>query len=79
MTSTVGDNHLPESISGPCGCFRYHELNTHKITKMRVTEEGETLIKSSDNSFDELVTPQLNILGPKHERRRRSPARKQPG
>jgi hypothetical protein len=33
MTSAVGDNHLPESLSGPCGCFRYHELNTHKVTK----------------------------------------------
>ncbi len=33
VTSAVGDNHLPESLSGPCGCFRYHELNTHKVTK----------------------------------------------
>jgi hypothetical protein len=34
VTSAVGDNHLPESLSGPCGWFRYHELNTHKVTKL---------------------------------------------
>jgi len=33
MTSAVGVNHLPESLSGPCGCFSYHEVNTHKVTK----------------------------------------------
>ena len=33
MTSAVGDSHLPESLSGPCGWFRYHELNRHKVTK----------------------------------------------
>jgi hypothetical protein len=33
VTSAVGDNHLPESLSGPCRCSRYHELNTHKLTK----------------------------------------------
>ena len=32
MTSAVGDSHLPESLSGPCGWFRYHELNRHKVT-----------------------------------------------
>jgi hypothetical protein len=33
VTSAVVDNHLPESLSGTCGCFRYHELNIHKVTK----------------------------------------------
>ena len=33
MNSDVGDSHLPESLSGPCGWFRYHELNRHKVTK----------------------------------------------
>jgi len=36
MTSAMGDNHLPESLSGHCGCFRYHELNTHKVTKDQI-------------------------------------------
>jgi hypothetical protein len=56
MTSDVGDNHLPESLSGPCGCFRYHELNTLKVTKgccMRAAwarVESETLQGFEDNS-----------------------------
>jgi hypothetical protein len=33
MNSDVGDNHLPESLSGPCGWFRYHGLHRHKVTK----------------------------------------------
>jgi hypothetical protein len=33
VTSAVGGNHLPESLSGPCRCLRYHELTTHKVTK----------------------------------------------
>jgi hypothetical protein len=33
VTSTVGGNLLPESLSGPCRCLRYHELTTHKVTK----------------------------------------------
>jgi hypothetical protein len=32
MTSAVGGNPLPESLSGPCRRLRYHELNTHKVT-----------------------------------------------
>jgi hypothetical protein len=35
VTSAVGGNHLPESLSGPCRCLCYHELNTHKVTKIR--------------------------------------------
>ena len=30
MNSDVGDSHLPESLYGTCGCFRYHG---HKVTK----------------------------------------------
>jgi hypothetical protein len=33
VTSAVGGKHLPESLSGPCRCLRFHELNTHKVTK----------------------------------------------
>ena len=33
MTSDVGGSPLPESLSGPCRRLRYHELNTHKVTK----------------------------------------------
>jgi hypothetical protein len=33
MTSAVGGNPLPESLSGPCRRLRYHEPNTHKVTK----------------------------------------------
>jgi len=33
VTSAVVGNHLPELLSGPCRCLRYHELNTHKVTK----------------------------------------------
>jgi hypothetical protein len=40
VTSAVGGNHLPESLSGPCRCLRYHELkdalNTHKVTKSQL-------------------------------------------
>ena len=34
MTSAVGGHPLPESLSGPCRRLRYHEPNTHKVTKM---------------------------------------------
>ena len=33
VTSAVGGSPLPESLSGPCRRLRYHELNTHKVTK----------------------------------------------
>ena len=33
MTSAMGGSPLPESLSGPCRRLRYHELNTHKVTK----------------------------------------------
>ena len=38
MTSAVGGNPLPESISGPCRLLSYHEPNTHKVTKGEATE-----------------------------------------
>jgi len=55
MTSVVGCNHLPESLSGPCRCLRYHELNTHKVTKSQrgrvrrssPVELRETLLRGS--------------------------------
>ena len=34
MTSAVGCNPLPESLSGLCRRLRYHKLNTHKVTKV---------------------------------------------
>jgi len=39
MTSAVGCNPLPESLSGPCRRLRYHELNTHKVTKEEEEEK----------------------------------------
>ena len=33
MTSAVGGNPLLESVYGPRGRLRYHEHNTHKVTK----------------------------------------------
>ena len=33
MTSSVGGNPLPESLSGPCRRLCYHEYPTHKVTK----------------------------------------------
>jgi len=37
MTSAVGCSPLPESLSGPCRRLRYHEHNTHKVTKSQKT------------------------------------------
>ena len=40
--SAVGGNHLPESLSGPCRCLRYHELTDIKVSKgERRTEDSE--------------------------------------
>ena len=33
MTSDVGYNHLPGSLSGPCRCQRYSELKSTKVPK----------------------------------------------
>ena len=33
MTSAVGGSPLPESLSGTCRRLRYHEHNTHKVTR----------------------------------------------
>jgi len=41
MTSAVGCNPLPESLSGPCRRLRYHELNTHKVTKEEEEEKDD--------------------------------------
>ena len=43
MTSAVGGNHLPESLSGPCRCLRYHELKTHKVTKLQLKVQQDTV------------------------------------
>jgi len=48
MTSAVGGNPLPESLSGPCRRLRYHELNTHKVTKRM--EELEQMRRRSSPS-----------------------------
>ena len=34
MTSAVGGSPLLELVSGPRGRLRYHEHNTHKVTKI---------------------------------------------
>jgi hypothetical protein len=39
MTSAVGGSPLPESLSGPCRRLRYHEHNTHKVTKTTLLED----------------------------------------
>jgi hypothetical protein len=37
MTSDVGVCHLPDLLSGPCGCQRYYEINTPKSKVQRET------------------------------------------
>ena len=66
VTSDVGDNHLPESLSGPCGCFRYHELNTHKVTKRERERErallGTTVHNGGSRAAPAARTPHPHAL-----------------
>jgi hypothetical protein len=39
MTSAVGGSPLPELVYGPCGRLRYHEQNTHKVTKSQNADQ----------------------------------------
>ena len=64
MTSDVGGNHLPESLSGPCRLLRYHELNTHKVTKL---DELMKMPSSSTRTENSVVT----CSGPVRELRER--------
>ena len=50
----MGDNHLPESLYGPCGWLRYHEL-PHKVTKSQRT-------RYSTASFRKLVSANMGKI-----------------
>jgi len=65
MTSAVGGNPLPESLSGPCRLLRYHELNTHKVTKSQsfVGALGVCCIMNKRNLLSHKVTNQRAVRG----------------
>ena len=46
MTSDVSGSHLPESLYGPCGCLRYHEIPTpkSKVHTNRQTGRASTVL-----------------------------------
>jgi len=63
MTSAVGGNPLPESLSGPCRRLRYHELNTHKVTNTSLSDSrGPGPVTNTWKHFGQAPTQVLNSV-----------------
>ena len=56
MTSAVGGSPLPESLSGPCRRLRFHEHNTHKVTKQWTTRTQRMTYEWNDSDGVQHVT-----------------------